>query len=163
MICPRRFRRDGGTRVDHDGCALRRTAFRSAPFGACNIERKEIVMGLDMLAMTTWDELYDTVDFSVSSFDDLHRWWKHPNLHGWMQDLYYEKGGDQSFNCVNVQLTETDLDRLEADIRSGGLPHTTGFFFGESDGSEVEDDLAFVAKARAAIAEGKNVFYTSWW
>lgn len=57
----------------------------------------------------------------------------------------------------------TCLDRLEADTRANALPCTEGFFFGESDGSEVEGDLAFVATARAAIAEGKTVFYTSWW
>jgi hypothetical protein len=40
---------------------------------------------------------------------------------------------------------------------------TDGFFFGKSNGSEQEDDLAFVAKARKAIAAGQTVFYSSWW
>mgnify|MGYP002652510931 CR=1 FL=1 len=56
-----------------------------------------------------------------------------------------------------------DLDRLEADIRAGNLPPTSGFFFGETDGSETNDDLEFIAKARGAIANGKTVFYDSWW
>ena len=43
------------------------------------------------------------------------------------------------------------------------LPKTTGFFFGESDGSEQEDDLEFIAKAREALAADKFVYYTSWW
>ncbi|MBA4173813.1 MAG: phosphoglycerate kinase, partial [Hyphomicrobium sp.] len=55
------------------------------------------------------------------------------------------------------------LDRLEADIRVGNLPPTSGFFFGESDGSEVEDDLRFIAKAREAMADGLIVYYSSWW
>jgi hypothetical protein len=56
-----------------------------------------------------------------------------PNLHGWMESLYCEKGGTaDSFNCVNLQLTARDLDRLETAIRSGTLPLTQGFFFGES-------------------------------
>jgi hypothetical protein len=54
-------------------------------------------------------------------------------------------------------------DRLETDVRSGKLPYTTGFFFGESDGSEMQDDLAFVAKAREALSAGLAVFYHSWW
>jgi hypothetical protein len=38
-----------------------------------------------------------------------------------------------------------------------------GFFFGSSDGGEIDDDLAFIAKARQAIAAGQTVFYDSWW
>jgi hypothetical protein len=80
-----------------------------------------------------------------------------------MEKLYLKKGGTGIFNCVPVVLTTADLDRLEADIKTGDLPATNGFFFGESDGNESNDDLAFVAKARAAIAEGMTVFYDSWW
>jgi hypothetical protein len=55
---------------------------------------------------------------------------------------------------VTVALTASDLDRLEADVKAGKLPHTQSFFFGESDGTETEDDLAFIAKAREALAAG---------
>ncbi len=121
-------------------------------------------MGLDMYAHFLFDAPATAVDFEVANYGELHYWRKHPNLHGWMERLYREKGGqDASFNCVNLLLTAEDLDRLEADIRSRSLPPTSGFFFGESDGSEVEDDLRFIAKARSAIAEGLTVFYSSWW
>jgi len=121
-------------------------------------------MGLDMYAYAIDEPPAAPVDFDADAHNELHYWRKHPNLHGWMEALYREKGGrDNSFNCVNLQLTAGDLDRLEADIRGGSLPPTTGFFFGESDGSEREDDLAFVKKARAALTEGMTVFYTSWW
>ncbi len=120
-------------------------------------------MGLDMYAMVTTAKPENPVDFKAEDAVALHRWRKHPNLHGWMEALYFEKGGIKLFNCEPVVLTTTDLDRLEADIRAGNLPPTSGFFFGASDGSEQDDDLAFVAKARAAIAEGKTVYYDSWW
>lgn len=121
-------------------------------------------MGLDMYAFTTAEAVEAEVDFTAKTASELAYWRKHPNLHGWMERLYREKGGqDDTFNCVNVALTADDLDRLEADIRADALPFTEGFFFGETDGSETEDDLAFIAAARAAIAEGKTVFYTSWW
>ena len=68
-----------------------------------------------------------------------------------------------SDNCVNVQLTAGDLDDLELAIKANVLPETSGFFFGASDGSEGEDDLRFVAKAREALAANLIVFYTSWW
>lgn len=121
-------------------------------------------MGLDMYAQVTKHQPELAVDFDPPESTQLHYWRKHPNLHGWMEALYREKGGvDESFNCVNLQLTEDDLDRLEADIKAKLLPPTSGFFFGESDGSEIEDDLKFVAKAREAIAAGLTVFYSSWW
>lgn len=122
-------------------------------------------MGLDMYAYTTATPHLPPVDFDApSDTQRIHYWRKHPNLHGWMQQLYVEKGGiATSFNCVNVALTEADLDRLEDAIRRQRLPETIGFFFGLSDGSEAEDDLAFIALARAAIARGLAVFYSSWW
>lgn len=120
-------------------------------------------MGLDMYAYKTLDAIDTPVDFSVPTALELHYWRKHPNLHGWMEALYYEKGGKRDFNCVPVLLTAEDLYRLERDLSAGALPPTVGFFFGASDGSESEDDLGFVAKAREAITAGYRVFYDSWW
>lgn len=121
-------------------------------------------MGLDMYAHYLHDAPAKPVDFEVENYGELHYWRKHPNLHGWMERLYREKGGqDAAFNCVNLLLTAQDLDRLEADIRAGNLPPTSGFFFGASDGSEADDDLHFIAKAREAMAEGLTVYYSSWW
>lgn len=121
-------------------------------------------MGLDMYALTLDRQPESPVDFDGKEGAEIHYWRKHPNLHGWMQNLYYEKGGaEDSFNCVNLQLTADDLDELETAIREKALPDTRGFFFGISEGSEIEDDLEFVAKAREAISAGLTVFYTSWW
>lgn len=121
-------------------------------------------MGLDMYAYATDELPARPVDFTIDENAELHYWRKHPNLHGWMEELYYEKGGTaESFNCVNVRLTVEDLDRLEADIKASDLPPTSGFFFGASDGTETENDLQFVAKARQAVAKGKIVYYSSWW
>jgi hypothetical protein len=81
-----------------------------------------------------------------------------------MECLYWNKGGKSvNFNCVNLTLDTADLDRLEVAIRSHTLPETDGFFFGESDGSEFEDDLRFVREARERLASGFTVFYSSWW
>jgi hypothetical protein len=117
-----------------------------------------------MYAYTTGDKPRREVDFKDQSLVELHYWRKHPNLHGWMTELYFAKGGrDKKFNCVNLLLTPADIDQLEIAIRQEKLPYTTGFFFGESDGSEVADDLAFIAKAREAMAQELFVFYTAWW
>lgn len=121
-------------------------------------------MGLDMYAYTTRRKLRSGVDFPCGKSDlQIYYWRKHPNLHGWMQRLYGAKGGDHEFNCVNVALSIDDLDRLEVVITDGKLPETIGFFFGQSTGHEKDDDLEFIAKARAAIAQGLTVYYRAWW
>lgn len=120
-------------------------------------------MGLDMYAMTTAEPIESEIDFVVEDAEEIHYWRKHPNLHGWMQQLYYDKGGKEDFNCVPVVLTLEDLERLEVTVKAGDLPATEGFFFGKSDGTEIEGDLDFVTKAREAITAGFIVFYDSWW
>jgi hypothetical protein len=124
-------------------------------------------MGLDMYAFAIQRSVAKPVDFKfgpVKDLEEIHYWRKHPNLHGWMEALYFAKGGScECFNVAFVQLDLADLKRLEADVVANRLPETEGFFFGESDGSEREDDLAFIGKAREAIRQGKVVFYTSWW
>jgi hypothetical protein len=121
-------------------------------------------MGLDMFAFAT-DSNIPYADFECpDDAEQIHYWRKHPNLHGWMRGLYERKGGDDlEFNCVNVQLKAADLDALEQAVTYGALPPTAGFFFGTSDGSERPDDLEFIHKARAKIASGRRVYYTSWW
>ena len=125
-------------------------------------------MGLDMYAFSTKAKPKTDVDFETKNFkpEEVFYWRKHPNLHGWMQSLYDVKGGtSDSFNGDCVVLDTFDLDALEADIREGNLPDTSGFFFGESSNGvdENENDLLFVTKAREAIKEGKTIYYTSWW
>ena len=121
-------------------------------------------MGLDMYARATKRRLKSPVDFTTRDTDaELHYWRKHPNLHGWMEELYRGKGGTKDFNCTTAQIMPDDIDALEAAIRDRDLPETCGFFFGASDGSEHDDDLEFIAKARAAFAKGLSVYYFAWW
>lgn len=124
-------------------------------------------MGLDMYAISFDPKPNQrAVDFKLSEFEmaEIHYWRKHPNLHGWMQQLYEAKGGtDEDFNCHPVLLTTEDLDNLERVIVDEALPATDGFFFGESRGDEVAGDLQFIEKARKLIADGKAIAYYAWW
>ena len=126
-------------------------------------------MVLDMYAFSTKAKPKTEVDFETKNFnpEELHYWRKHPNLHGWMHNLYEQKGGDKhsDFNGDCVVLTLNDLEDLEHDLKQYDLPDTSGFFFGNSqnDDDELKDDLEFVAKAREAISKGRTVYYTSWW
>lgn len=95
---------------------------------------------------------------------ELAYWRKHPNLQGWMENLWNSKGGEGEFNCVDVELTDADLDWLEADIEGNELPETKGFFFGEDgDAYYKKGDLEFIKHAREHISLGYKIVYTSWW
>jgi hypothetical protein len=116
------------------------------------------------------DEIYGkdvngVIDYELINVElqEIAYWRKHPDLHGWMENLYREKGGrEQSFNGDLMVLTLKDLDRLEEDILRKNLPKTSGFFFGESGEISLKD-LEFVLEARKAIQEGDTVFYDSSW
>lgn len=138
-------------------------------------------MGLDMFAYSAAragarQDYWDGYDFDKGTSNqpeprELAYWRKHPNLHGWMERLWEEKGcpGDnpeRMFNGVELELTREDIDRLEEDILSGrvGALRTVGFFFGNaSDDYYREQDLAFVREARADLFMGLKVFYNSSW
>ena len=95
---------------------------------------------------------------------ELAYWRKHPNLQGWMEDLWIEKGNSGEFNCVDLELTLGDLEALEESLDNEALPETAGFFFGENaDDHYAEQDREFIREARSAIKQGYKVIYSSWW
>ena len=118
------------------------------------------MMGLDQYAYLAarqadeWD-----------NHQELAYWRKHPNLQGWMEKLFLDKGGNcDSFNGIELELTWDDVDRLEQDIQAGKLPSTQGFFFGNnSDEHYKEHDLDFCRRAKAELFLGRRVFYNSSW
>ena len=95
---------------------------------------------------------------------DLACWRKHPNLEGYMANLWYDKGHSDEFNCQELELTLEDLQVLEESINSKTLPCTVGFFFGsDADEHYKEQDLEFIQDARSYINDGYTVIYSSWW
>jgi hypothetical protein len=119
-------------------------------------------MGLDQYAYVK----------SKEGKEEIAYWRKHNALHGWMENLWEERGCPRqrkdypSFNCIPLQLSAKHLDRLEQDILDDKLPETQGFFFGadsRDDDHYKQKTLQFIATARQAIKEGKKVFYDSWW
>lgn len=129
-------------------------------------------MGLDMFAWRVpASDVINDFEFKrdesgETQLDELFYWRKHHDLHGWMERLYRSKGGTkETFNCVPVRLTKTDLDLLEHDVLNNKLPKTTGFFFGNNPPDEwsLEQDMKFIGAAKVAIASGDAVYYDSWW
>ena len=117
------------------------------------------------------DEIYGKtgdgeIDFEglIVDIEEIAYWRKHPNLHGWMEQLYRKKGGTEtSFNGDTVLLTEEDIDSLKIAVLTGSLPSTSGFFFGDSKQEINFADLEFIEKAKQAIKEGYTIYYDSSW
>jgi len=136
-------------------------------------------MGLDMYAYVAAKEgqsreFYASAEFDADSKDYISKtvekpreiayWRKHPNLHGWMQQLWNQKGFTGDFNGDELELTWDDIEQLEQAIKNKELPGTSGFFFGnDADEHYYEDDLQFVRNARAELFLGLRVFYNSSW
>tara|TARA_B100001094_G_C18033563_1_gene721375 strand:- start:262 stop:633 length:372 start_codon:yes stop_codon:yes gene_type:complete len=123
-------------------------------------------MGLDQYATARKGEAItdDEGDTYYEDSMELAYWRKHPNLQGWMEELYHDKGGEGQFNCVDLELTLKDIDALEESLDEEALPETAGFFFGgNSDDHYAEADREFIVQARAAIKQGYTVVYSSWW
>ena len=139
-------------------------------------------MGLDMYAYSAnkagaqneyWDNGYIIDGEFVSTCTkpkELMYWRKHPNLHGWMENLWQRQGrpGAESdtntFNGIELELTWEDLMDLEYDIAHKALPSTTGFFFGDdSDSYYKKQDQEFIREAKADLLCGLKVFYNSSW
>jgi hypothetical protein len=123
-------------------------------------------MGLDQYAYVAAKAITDERTFAEQR--EIAYWRKHPNLQGWMEQLWRSRNTDPSadpaFNGVELELTWADLDQLEKDIKDGQLPYTQGFFFGEpSDDYYKQQDLDFIKNARADLFIGLKVFYNSSW
>ena len=136
-------------------------------------------MGLDQYGYAVMPHK-DNNDFEYAWQDNANpeavvliaQWRKHADLQGYMENLFYEKkeqagepvGYDWGvFNCQPIRLTFQDLQDLEEAVRAQNLPHTQGFFFGESCDEDAKDDLAFIEEARTAMANDMEIYYSSWW
>jgi hypothetical protein len=124
-------------------------------------------MGLDMFAFSVAKN-DGNEQFVISEDADRHElayWRKFNALHGWMEDLARAKGFTGEFNCVPVLLSPDDIDDLENDVAVRALKPRGGFFFGNQEiyPEDVEATKKFIADARAAFADGRDVYYDSWW
>ena len=133
-------------------------------------------MGLDQYAFTAAKEVADGKDTDFEYCDEqgdykrsvvkIAQWRKFNHLEGFMAKLYADKGGEKdSFNCACVRLDMKDLTELTAQLDTGKLQPTEGFFFGEPDlyPEDVVSLKKFIDEAAAALNDGKIVFYRSWW
>jgi hypothetical protein len=124
-------------------------------------------MGLDMYAFSVakMDGNQDFVIAEDNERTEIAYWRKFNALHGWMEDLAVREGFEGVFNCVPVKLSPAIIDELEHDIAVRALNPREGFFFGSQDihPEDIESTKQFIKDARDAFADGRDVYYDSWW
>ena len=95
---------------------------------------------------------------------DLGYWRKHPDLHGYIVRTFAD-GVDA---CQIISLSVDDLAKIIEAVKARELPHTTGSFFGESRGDEIQRDVEIFEAARAWLSrEEDNIcksisYHASW-
>ena len=123
-------------------------------------------MGLDMYL--TGERYFhsrdDTKQPLVGERYRLGYWRKHPNLHGYIVQTF-AKGVDE---CQEIPLSRDFLRKILSAITSEQLPSTSGFFFGESNGTEKQQDLKTFKEALAWLATPdeeawRSIIYQASW
>ena len=115
---------------------------------------------------------HPTIPVPYKLGEELCYWRKHPDVHGWMKNLFFDKGGitTSDFNHDTIFLTREDVSNLEKAIQQKELPSTSGFFFGSSYGDDKEweeyrneQDRICIEKMFKALDNGSVIYYTSSW
>ena len=132
-------------------------------------------MGLDQYAtlVRKTSKRPPIIEFSQEDvYDDVFFYWrKNRFLHGYMEELFETKCAElgisepPEFNCVPVQLTIDDINKLEFVVRHGLLEDCQGFFWGHGDYEEADmlRDLEFCKKAKSALEEPDILLYYHAW
>ena len=94
----------------------------------------------------------------------LGYWRKHPDLHGYIVSTF----ADGVDNCKPIALGETDIEKIIDAVARDELPHTVGFFFGATDGTEKDETLHILTAALAWLRTKEDrvfrtVFYRASW
>ena len=92
-------------------------------------------------------------------------WRKHPNLHGYMESLYRARGGENEFNCQELELTKNDCEEIIvlSEKTGKGFETAQGFFWGKSDSEHDKETIMHMKEALDAIEQGYTIYYDSWW
>jgi len=99
-------------------------------------------MGLDMYLTGEKHNMPDWINPENNQYEDgyllqsrrfaLGYWRKHPDLHGFIVENFAKSMDD----CKPIHLDTEDIGQIMVAIKEDRLPHTEGFFFGESDNDD---------------------------
>lgn len=126
-------------------------------------------MGLDMYLegeKYLWhdNERYEDGDRIKKIIVELGYWRKHPDLHGFIVKAF--AAGDD--DCEPICLDDSDINAIIAAIKEDRLPHTEGFFFGDSDCSAKDASITIFSKALKWLQtkddnSSRTVYYRASW
>lgn len=125
-------------------------------------------MGLDMHAYRT-AKTNKINDFAAGfgASEEIMYWRKCRHVHNYMEKLYRDKGGTKEFNLEHVFLSLDDINNLEKLVVSNDINKfdKDGFFWGNGDFDEYDRKctMEFIEKAKEAIMNGEEVYYSSSW
>lgn len=95
---------------------------------------------------------------------ELGYWRKHPDLHGFIVETFAEGKDD----CQDIWLSEENLQTILEAVKQDKLPHTEGFFFGQSTEEDKQPTIEILENAiKWARGKEKNisrsVYYRASW
>lgn len=94
---------------------------------------------------------------------------KHSDLHGYFEDIYFDRGGDKEFNCVKLSLTEEDIKKVieiaENELNGvSAVNKAQGFFWGDTTKEDWEETFnVFTNILKTTDFDNETVYYDSWW
>lgn len=100
----------------------------------------------------------------VSTVYELGYWRKHPDLHGYIVETF-ANGVDE---CQRISLGKGELLNTLKAVEDDKLPHTEGFFFGQSQLGDKERTIQILQKALKWM-EGaqdrtyRDIYYQASW
>ena len=100
---------------------------------------------------------------------DIGYWRKHPDFHKIMEDKYYEKGGEGTFNCSPLILSKEEIKEiieLSDDIINDKKESekASGFFWGQTVKDHwVQTKEIFEKALKETDFDNETIYYDSWW
>jgi hypothetical protein len=95
----------------------------------------------------------------IGEIYELAYWRKHPDLHGFIVETF----ADGVDNCQRIWLSEENIETIIKAVKDASLPHTEGFFFGESENDEAQrnEDVQLLEGALAWVKTKEDSVWRS--
>jgi hypothetical protein len=102
----------------------------------------------------------------IGEIYEMAYWRKHPDLHGFIVQTF----ADGIDDCKRIWLSEENIETIIKAVKDGSLPHTEGFFFGESDNDKEQrnEDVQLLEVALAWVQTKEDcvwrllIYQASW-
>lgn len=120
-------------------------------------------MGLDMYFFAARNDK-PIQEIDTEDLEEVRYFRKFNNLHGWLEDLWFQKGNRDDMNCQLFELDEEDLNLMSKD--SAAMGPMSGFFYGqqkEMDKTMIDEVKYLADELLLNLKQGNRIFYYAWW